>query len=254
MSDSWLISPPFEIVAVLYFLYKLWIGLVFWTTLLVLYPIFRVLLSNENWFGLAFRLKQKWARCFQLLIFCPIQIERSAKLPDGPFLIVSNHASYLDTVFMYLAFSRYFLFVGKSELLKWPLFNLFFQKMDIPVSRTSAFEANKSMLKVLEALKKGNPVAIYPEGTIPPEAPKLGEFKNGAFKIAQRAGVPVVPVTIVNSVYVLKDATKLFEKSRPVRIKIIVHSPISYAKDETLLQFKNRVFLQIDSALPKVLS
>jgi len=99
------------IAAPIYFLYKLWIGLVFWLSLMMLYPFFWLLLQRRTTFPLAFQLKRWWARILTTLMFCPVVKEYKGNIPNGPFVIASNHQSYLDTVFMYLVFSDYFVFI-----------------------------------------------------------------------------------------------------------------------------------------------
>jgi 1-acyl-sn-glycerol-3-phosphate acyltransferase len=238
--------------APLYFVYKLWIGVVFWCSLIVLYPFFWILLQRSQWHRAAFQLKRFWSKCFQLFLFCPVHAVFSEKLPKPPYIIVSNHSSYLDTVFMYSVFSDYFLFIGKGELLKWPLFRLFFKKQDIPVQREKGREAWKSLQKAYEALDQGACVAIYPEGTIPDSAPRMRPFKNGAFKMAIDKNVPIVPVTWLQNHRIMKDPAKLWEYSLPAQVLVHVHAPIfpSGTTDEDLVTLRRQVFESIDGALP----
>lgn len=70
-------------------------------------------------------------------------------------------------------------------------------------------------------------VAIYPEGTIPDDAPKLLPFKNGAFKVAIEQQKPIVPVTWHSNYKVLLDPAKFFQYSLPHKIKVTVHAPIA---------------------------
>ena len=129
-------------------------------------------------------LQKVWSWILSALLFCPINKTFRGKLPKGPYIVVSNHSSYLDTVFMYGVIPDYFLFIGKGELLKWPLFGLFFRKQDIPVHRDQSRLAYNALQKAYEAIDRGECIAMYPEGTIPLHAPKMKAFKNGAFKMA----------------------------------------------------------------------
>lgn len=237
-----------------YFIYKLWIGLVFWLTLLLLYPVFRVLLSRPGWYPKAFKLKRMWSFGFQVLLFCPVKVHYRGKLPVKPYIIVSNHCSYLDTVFMYSVIKDYFLFVGKGELLKWPLFSRFFKTMDIPVHRENSKKAYQALQKAYDAIDRGESIALYPEGTIPDHSPKMKSFKNGAFKMAIDKQVPILPVTWQNNHRVLLDPAKFFDYSLPQTIHVVVHEPISTKglSDVDLIHLRNHTFNTIASAIPSM--
>lgn len=240
------------LAAPIYFLYKLWIGFVFWVSLMLLYPFFWLLLQQRVTFPLAFQLKRAWAWVLTTLMFCPVVKEFRGSLPKGPFVIASNHQSYLDTVFMFLVFSDYFVFIGKAELMKWPLFSIFFKKgQDIPIHRGSAVKAKQSMLRASRVLKRGESVAIFPEGTVPEEAPKMRPFKNGAFKLAIDAQVPVVPVTWLNNHKVMLDPTKIWQFSLPQLVKVVVHPAIvTKGKGEAdIVSLREQVFEMIQQPL-----
>ena len=165
--------------------------------------------------------------------------------------MVSNHSSYLDTVFMYSVIPDYFLFIGKGELLKWPLFGLFFRKQDIPVHRDQSRLAYNALQKAYEAIDRGECIAMYPEGTIPLHAPKMKAFKNGAFKMAIDKQVPIVPITWVQNYRIMLEPTKFFEFSLPQQVLVVVHEPIETKgmTDEDLVNLRTQVFNTIDSGL-----
>lgn len=221
-----MLTIPEARMKLLYLIYKLWIGLVFWLTLILLYPLFFILLSGKKGFPLAFKLKKIWSLLIRTLIFCPIKIEKIADFPKPPYVVVSNHASYLDTPFMFAVVPDYFLFLGKGELLKWPLFRIFFRKMDIPVQRNSIKESLKAYQKASDALKKGECIAIYPEATIHYPVPTLGRFKGGAFRLAAENNVPIVPVIWKNNYKVLNEVENLWSKSQPQKIQVVVEKAI----------------------------
>lgn len=237
-----------------YFIYKLWIGAVFWLTLLMLYPVFFLLLSKVKWYPAAFRLKRFWSKCFQVLLFCPVRIQSKGKIPKPPYIIVSNHCSYLDTVFMYSVIHDYFLFVGKGELLKWPLFSRFFKTMDIPVHRQNSKKAYQALQKAYDAIDRGECIAMYPEGTIPDDSPRMKTFKNGAFKMALDKNVPLLPVTWQSNHKIMLDPGKLFEYSLPQRVDVVIHEAI-YPEgntDQDLILLRKKTFDTIASALPEM--
>src|ERR1051325_3977943 len=116
-------------------LWKIWFVLNFLITLILLYPVFLILLSNEKWFPAAFRLMRFWAKelCYGAGIFPSVKYEVDLEKIPQPCVLVSNHCSYLDIVLSYVAMPKYFIFVGKQELDKAPLFRIFFRRMNILV-------------------------------------------------------------------------------------------------------------------------
>lgn len=154
---------------------------------------------------------------------------------------------------MYSVVPDYFLFIGKGELLKWPLFGLFFKKMDIPVERGNSFKAHQALQKAYAAIQRGECIAMYPEGTIPASSPRMKSFKNGAFKMAVDLGVPIVPVTFVNNYKIMNDPESFFEYSMPHKVVAVVHPP-EYPKgktDQDLIDLRTRVFEAVNGALPE---
>lgn len=236
----------------LHLIYKLYVGAIFWITLFLLYPFFKLFLSKRRWYPKAFQLKRWWSKSFQVLLFCPVSVKWKAKLPEPPYIICSNHSSYLDIVLFYSVFPDYFLFIGKGELLNWPLFKMFFKKMDIPVNRENFAQAYVAYSRAGEALDLGQCIAIFPEGTIPLNAPKMKGFKNGAFKLALEKNVPIVPVTWTNNYRRFGEPTEICSGGHPGISKVVVHEPVlpSDFQKEDLIPLRNQVFKVIDSALP----
>jgi 1-acyl-sn-glycerol-3-phosphate acyltransferase len=232
-------------------LYKLYVGAIFWLSLLFLYPFFHRLLKRKK-FDSVFKLKCFWSKMFQVLLFTPVKVERRAPLPKPPYIICSNHSSYLDIILFYSAFDEYFLFMGKGELLHWPLFRLFFRKMDIPVHRGNPRFAVRAFHRAKEELKKGRSIAIFPEGTIPEGAPALGSFKNGAFKLAVETGLPIVPVTWVNNYRRFGEPSDVWSGGHPGISKVVIHEPVYPSGANEPAEFvtlRKEVFRVIDSAL-----
>ena len=82
---------------------------------------------------------------------------------------------------MYLVLDQDFAFLGKSELLKWPVINLFFKRgVDIPVYRNSKTKASECLIIAEKEIKKGRSVVIFPEGGWDNAEKGMRKFKNGA--------------------------------------------------------------------------
>jgi 1-acyl-sn-glycerol-3-phosphate acyltransferase len=235
-------------------LWKLWFGTNFVITLILLYPVFFILLSKEKWFPGAFELMRLWAKwlCYSSGIFPSIKFETDKKLLPSPCIYVSNHCSYLDIVMSYVTIPRYFVFVGKQELNKAPLFRIFFKRMNILVNRKSTIDSHRAYLQAAERLKKGQSVFIFPEATISSNG-ELIPFKNGAFKLAIDKQVPIVPIAFPDNWKLFQSGSFFKSHGKPGRARAIVHAPI-YVQGLThsnLISLRERVKDIIQKTLNK---
>lgn len=220
------------VVGILGLIWKLYIGVVFVITAIIYYPLIVPFLYKESNKRIAFKLFISWSQVFQLLCFYFKHVEWKERIPDGPYIIIANHASYLDIFVMPSLFPDHeFLFLGKSELLKYPLIKTYFKKLNIPIYRGDDRRSARALISAMKAVKKGWSLVIFPEGGIPDnDNPKMIPFKPGAFKIAQNTGVPIIPVTFLNNHTLFSDPTNILGQARPGISKVIVHKPI-YAHD-----------------------
>ncbi len=233
-------------------LWKFFFLLNFVVGLFVLYPFFCVLLSKKKWFPIAFKLQKFWANWILLVPGLFVRIDRKIEkeaLPN-PCIYCSNHVSYLDIVISYLIIPNYFVFMGKQELNKAPLFRIFFKEMNILVDRKSPTSAHRSLLRLTDEIKTGHSVFLYPEGTIS-SAGKLRPFKNGAFKLAIEQQVPIVPITFLNNWKLLQNGGFFKSHGRPGISRVVVHEPISTIgmTEDDLVSLRARVHTVILTAL-----
>lgn len=207
-----------------------WFAIVFASVFILFYPLFLVFLSHEKLYPAANFLRKVWAWISVLLTGSFPRIDKPAQAFPETCVIVSNHTSYLDIVVLGLIAPLKISFIGKKQLAEIPLFGIFFRTVDVAVNRESIRDSYKALSISRQKLDKGYSVNIYPEGTIWDKTPELKAFKNGAFKLAIEAGVPVVPVTFYNNYLVLPDDK--FEYY-PSVIRCKVHRPISTAHLKT---------------------
>lgn len=111
-------------------------------------------------------------------------------------MFVANHTSMTDIMLMFYATKSPFVFVGKKELAKIPLFGFIYKRTCILVDRSnpkSRIEAFKNAEKRLDA---GMSICIFPEGGVPKDLNLiLDVFKDGAFKLALEHKIPIAPMT-----------------------------------------------------------
>lgn len=133
-------------------------------------------------------------------------------IPEGAAVLCANHSSWSDPFLLWFAATKkHFLHImAKAELFKIPVLSFFMRQLSvIPVDRGhSDVQAIKSSLR---CLKEGGKLGIFPEGTRAKEDNVI-EAKRGAVRIADRAGVPVVPVYIPRKKKLFRKTTVIIGK------------------------------------------
>lgn len=240
------------IVGLLGIVWKFYFLGVFFCTLILLYPAYLILLSNEGYFHSGFRLIRFHARLILLLV--GIRKKVYGSIPNDAstnYLICPNHSSYLDILLLYAAFPNYFIFLGKAELGKVPIFNIFFKKMNLLVDRKNPKAAHQAILNACKVMERGSNLVIFPEGTIPRNLPHLKAFKNGAFRIAQQLNIPIIPVTFKDNYKLLEDSWKMTAHNRPGLSRIYIHEPVfpSAMESDDLIHLRTQTRERIASKI-----
>ncbi|MBS1569416.1 MAG: 1-acyl-sn-glycerol-3-phosphate acyltransferase [Bacteroidetes bacterium] len=231
--------------------FKLWFVLVFLLSMLLLYLPFKVLLRRPSRYPAAFKLMRAWATFLNVFLLVPVSVRREAPLPPQPYVVCMNHGSYLDIIHAFNVLPDYFLFMGKYELLRWPLFRIFFKGMHIAVNRGSRTSAARAFLKAGQALDRGVSVCIFPEGTIPYSVPRMKSFKDGAFRLAVEKQVPILPITFLDNWRLFGDPETLLSRGHPGRARVVVHAavPTKGLGPEDIGNLRRRVFEAIEGPL-----
>jgi 1-acyl-sn-glycerol-3-phosphate acyltransferase len=129
-----------------------------------------------------------------------LRVSGRDNIPDGPVVFVSNHQSYLDIpVFMSAVGDKPIGFVAKNNLSKIPGFGYWIGAVrSVFIIREDARSSLRSIEEGVNLLGEGFSLVIFPEGTRS-HGPAMAEFKRGSLRLATKAGVPVVPVTLSNT-------------------------------------------------------
>lgn len=209
-------------------LWKLYVGIIFVIFALALYPFFLILLTSEKGKKISFRLFVFWSWMMRIFCFYHVKKVENAVLPDGPYIIVANHTSYLDIFFMYSILPKHpFLFLGKGEILNYPILKTYFKGLNIPVHRKDRAKAAQSFNQAKKAVRQGWSIVIFPEGGIPDDDnPKMIPFKGGAFRLAKALEIPIVPVTFTNHYKLFSDPEMLLGPARPGISRVYIHPAI----------------------------
>lgn len=168
------------------------------------------------------------ARAFFAVAGLRIRVIDEQLLPSGPCVVVANHASYLDGIVLKAALPARFSFVIKKEFSRVPVAGLLLRRIGSEfVDRFNRHAGGMDARRLLKAADAGQALAFFPEGTFLPE-PGLGKFHSGAFTIAARVDLPVVPLAIRGTRYILPSGRFL---PRPGRIDIHVLASVGPMRD-----------------------
>ena len=143
---------------------------------------------------------------------------------SGPAVFIANHQSYADILsFLYNIKNHQVAFIAKDSLAKIPIFGKWISRIrGIFIQRGDARASLKTINEGVSYLKQGFSLVIFPEGTRS-QSSEMGEFKHGSFKLATKAKVPIIPVTL-NGGYHTYEETGLVTKG--CHIDFMVHKPI----------------------------
>lgn len=228
------------------FLKATWI--IFWAaflTLVLFLPIVIAALLGQRG-DAAFRGTQVYAWILLKLIGVKLRVRGREHIQSHQrYVILSNHASYLDPPALVLSLGLQYRWVIKKELRRVPLFGLALEtSRNLFIDRARGGDALNSIKRGVAQLPEGTGVLLFPEGTRSRNG-RLLPFKRGGFVIAQDGGLPVLPVTIRGSHYCLPKGRAAF---RPGQIEVVIHAPIN-TSDRTQAELMRDVREAIASAL-----
>lgn len=210
-----------------YSLYKLYLAALFIVLIIPFYPFFWILIRQKK-FESALALEKIFSYIALPMAGIFVVVKRPKNIPQQPFIICPNHSSYFDIFACIRAMPGYFVFLGKAELKHWPVFNIFFNSgMNILVNRDNKIGSAQAFKKSIIALQKNQNLIIFPEATIPKKVPQLKSFKDGAFALAIKMQVPILPVTFLDNYKILQTGGFFKSKAMPGRCRVIIHEPIN---------------------------
>ena len=206
-------------------IYRIWFYILVLLPILILFPFLIVSILKESWYSFFFRIARIWARFILIGMGFRLKIERE-QIPekDKSYMFVANHTSMLDIMLMLVSIKKPFVFVGKKELGKIPLFGFFYKRTCILVDRSSAKSRKAVFLRAQRRLKSGVSICIFPEGQVPEEHIILDEFKDGAFRLAINHQIPIVPLTFGDN---KKHFSYTFFSGKPGKLRVKIHSFLS---------------------------
>lgn len=206
-------------------LYRIWFYILIAIPIIVMLPLLLISILKEDWYPYFFRLARFWATFILLGMGFRWTVERE-QTPEKnkSYMFIANHTSMADIMLMLVSVKSPFVFVGKKELAKIPLFGFFYKRTCILVDRTSEKSRKAVFLRAQRRLQTGVSICIFPEGGVPDEQIVLDEFKDGAFRLAINHRILVVPLTFLDN---KKRLSFVFFSGGPGKMRVKVHRFLS---------------------------
>lgn len=160
-----------------------------------------------------------WAfRCILFLTGVKITVIGEENVPqDTAVLYVANHRSFFDILLTYVRVPRPTGYVSKVELLKVPLLRQWMKNLHcLFLDRTDIKKGMQTILEGIEKLKSGISICIFPEGSRSKEPDTFLPFHEGSFKLAQKSGCPIVPISLNNSSAIWEDHFPKIKKTHVI--------------------------------------
>uniref|UniRef100_A0ACD5TNG9 Uncharacterized protein n=1 Tax=Avena sativa TaxID=4498 RepID=A0ACD5TNG9_AVESA len=166
-------------------------------------------------------------------MFYKLEVEGMENLPPNtsPAVYVANHQSFLD-IYTLLTLGRCFKFISKTSIFMIPIIGWAMYLLGvIPLRRMDSRSQLDCLKRCVDSVKRGASVFFFPEGTRSKDG-KLGVFKRGAFSVAAKTGVPVIPITLLGTGKLMPPGMEGSLNSGSV--KVIIHRPVEGDNAEKL--------------------
>jgi 1-acyl-sn-glycerol-3-phosphate acyltransferase len=197
-----------------------------WTALSVTAGLITGFITRDRF--LFYRWQRGWGRNLYRLCGIELEIEGAEHMdPNGAYVIVANHASYMDIPALFASLPKLPQFMAKSELARIPFLGAALRAgRHVLVHRGNHGTARGALDSAAEHLKAGAAILIFPEGTRA-TSDAIGRFKTGAFRLAKLGEVAILPVGIAGTRRVLPKHGRVIW---PRRVSVRIGPPISAAE------------------------
>ncbi len=165
----------------------------------------------------------EWSNFVLTIAGLKLTVIGKENIPSEPCVFVGNHQSNFDIPAILANTNRLTGAIAKKDMEKIPIMSYWMRQIhSVFMDRENPREALKAISEGVENLKNGYSMIIFPEGTRS-RSNNMGEFKKGSMRLATKAGVPIVPITVY-------DTHKAMEgnngKVKKASAKLIIGKPI----------------------------
>lgn len=200
-------------------LWRIWFYILMAIPIIFFFPFLLLFTSRTRFYPQFFMIARWWATFILYGMGFYPKIKREQKLVKGKsYMLVANHTSMTDIMLMLVTVKNPFVFVGKKELVKIPLFGYFYKRTCILVDRGSARSRKEVFESAQRRLNNGTSICIFPEGGVPEDRTLvLDTFKDGAFRLAIDHQIPIVPIVFYDN---KKRFPYVFTQGSPGKMRV----------------------------------
>ena len=204
-------------------LWRVWFYVLMAIPILVMLPFLVLSILTERGYPYFFKMARIWAKFILFGMGFYYKIEREQELDkEKSYMLIANHTSMVDIMLMLVTVRKPFVFVGKKELVKIPLFGFFYKRTCILVDRSSSRSKHGVFDRAQKRINQGLSICIFPEGGVPDdESILLDHFKDGAFRLAIDHQLAIVPMTFGDN---KERFSFTFLSGSPGLMRVKVHS------------------------------
>ena len=152
----------------------------------------------------------------------------------GPLIVVCNHLSFVDSVFLPLMIDRQMAFLAKSDYFTgkgirgWFIRFFMTSAGQLPIDRSGGKASEASLNAGLQVLAKGGVLAIYPEGTRSPDG-RMYRGRTGVARMILEAHVPVIPAAVIGTEKVMPLGSNI---PKVHRVGVVIGEPLDFSRFE----------------------
>jgi 1-acyl-sn-glycerol-3-phosphate acyltransferase len=183
--------------------------------------IYSILPNSENRIH---KIANLWAKILLIISNTKVEIIGTENiLRDKPQIFMANHQSDFDILIVLAHIPGQFRWIAKKELFNIPIFGAAMKTAGyIEIDRNNHERAMQSMDEAALRIREGKSVMTFPEGTRSRDG-EIKPFKQGAFHLAVKSGVPIIPVSIIGSGRIMPKRSL---KITPGKVKLVIGKPI----------------------------
>ncbi|WP_310377415.1 lysophospholipid acyltransferase family protein [Flavobacterium sp.] len=181
---------------IFWLVWHVWFYVVMAIPIIIMFPFLFASILTESGYPYYFKMARIWAKCILFGMGFYYKVGKMQALDkDKNYVFIANHTSMLDIMLMLAVVKKPFVFVGKKELSKIPLFGFFYKRTCILVDRDSSRSRGEVFKRAQKRINQGLSICIFPEGKVPDDQSiVLDEFKSGAFRLAIDHQLTIVPI------------------------------------------------------------
>ncbi|HEX8816200.1 MAG TPA: lysophospholipid acyltransferase family protein [Terriglobales bacterium] len=188
-----------------------------------------------------------WSRCIMGTIQSPVTVTGLNKIDTSKVHVYAvNHASALDIPVLYVHLPFQFRIVFKSELLSYPVIGWHLKRSgQICINQQAPSRSAGNIRTAVKDLKAGTPLVIFPEGGRTPDG-EIKPFMPGAFFLAIKAQVDIVPVALIGTFDLLPMNTYHI-KSQPLEMRVGEPIPTAGLTTRDMESLSNKVMAAMEA-------